>query len=60
VVKVRRRVNKLRNVPAKLQESKITPGNEVIEDGELVHLGFFVEFKPLNMDDALRTHKWTH
>jgi hypothetical protein len=52
-----RRLTRVRQVPARLQDCEINADNEVDDNGDLVHLAFMAESEPINVDTALRSEK---
>ncbi|GAU40628.1 hypothetical protein TSUD_190050 [Trifolium subterraneum] len=53
-----RRSTRARILPARLQEYELNKDNEVTNDGDLVHLAFMAESKPIDVISALKSEKW--
>ncbi|GAU47720.1 hypothetical protein TSUD_285070 [Trifolium subterraneum] len=53
-----RRSTRTRALPARLQECELNKDDEVINDGDLVHLAFMAELEPIDVISALKSEKW--
>ena len=52
------RPQRIRRMPARLQDCVITSDDVIDNEGELVHYAFYADVEPVNAAEALKDSKW--